>query len=170
MPCWGPCPAPAGCSGLGAGLTPPAPLAPATAAVLLTLVDAETPISLAPDLMAAAEWIAFHCGASVTEAAAEFVVATSLPALGALDAGSDEAPEASATLILQVAALGEGTPLRLAGPGLREPATLRVLGLGAGFVAAWADNHALFPRGVDLVLCAGETVTALPRTVAITEG
>ena len=40
-------------------------------------------------------------------------------------------------------------------------------GLPANFAAMWQSNHALFPRGVDLVLCAGATVTALPRSVSI---
>jgi len=155
---------------VGENLTPPACLAPATAAALLTLVDAETPVGLAPELRGAAGWIAFHCGAPVVTDAAPFVVATAMPALTSLDAGSDEAPENATTLILQLAALGEGASYRLAGPGLREPATLRATGLPADFVAAWAANHALFPRGVDLILCAGNTLTALPRTVAVMEG
>jgi alpha-D-ribose 1-methylphosphonate 5-triphosphate synthase subunit PhnH len=36
-------------------------------------------------------------------------------------------------------------------------------------VSIWRRNHALFPRGVDLILCAGDKLTALPRTVAIEE-
>jgi alpha-D-ribose 1-methylphosphonate 5-triphosphate synthase subunit PhnH len=151
-------------------MTPPAPLAAATAAVLLTLVDAETTIRLNGDLAAASGWIAFHCGAAVVEGGAVFVVAADMPPLATLEAGSDEAPEGSATLVLQVAALGEGVAYRLEGPGLREPATLLVAGLPADFLAQWRANHALFPRGVDLILCAGDTLTALPRSVGITEG
>jgi alpha-D-ribose 1-methylphosphonate 5-triphosphate synthase subunit PhnH len=149
-------------------LTPPAPLAPATAAVLLTLVDAETPVQLAPDLAAAAEWVAFHCGAAVTETSSPFIVATAMPPLDTLDGGTDEAPQNSATLIVQIAALGEGTAYLLSGPGLKAPAILRASGLPDDFVSAWAANHALFPRGVDLILCAGDTLTALPRTATVT--
>jgi alpha-D-ribose 1-methylphosphonate 5-triphosphate synthase subunit PhnH len=57
--------------------------------------------------------------------------------------------------------------LRLAGPGLREPVSLTLAGLPEDFVAAWAANHALYPRGVDLILCAGHDIVALPRSVAI---
>jgi alpha-D-ribose 1-methylphosphonate 5-triphosphate synthase subunit PhnH len=46
---------------------------------------------------------------------------------------------------------------------------LHAAGLPGDFVARWAANHALFPRGVDLVLCAGERLAALPRSVAIEE-
>ncbi|MCW3475762.1 phosphonate C-P lyase system protein PhnH [Limobrevibacterium gyesilva] len=156
----------------GAGLTPPAPLDPATAAVLLTLVDVETPLWFDPGCAAAQDWIAFHCGAATVPdiGAAAFVLALELPDLAHLNAGSDDGPEESATLILQVRGFGAGTALHLAGPGLRAPATLAVDGLPAGFAAAWADNHALFPRGVDLILCAGTTIAALPRSVRIAEG
>ena len=40
--------------------------------------------------------------------------------------------------------------------------------LPAGFAAAWAANHAKFPRGIDLILCAGTEIAALPRSVRIT--
>jgi alpha-D-ribose 1-methylphosphonate 5-triphosphate synthase subunit PhnH len=154
----------------GAGLTAPAPLHPATAALLLTLVDAETSLWIAPAFAPARDWIGFHCGVAPAAAitAAGFVLADTLPPLGSLATGSDEAPETSATVILQVAALGTGQELRLDGPGLRAPASLAVDGLPDGFVALWAANHALFPRGVDLILCSGTTVAALPRTVRVT--
>jgi alpha-D-ribose 1-methylphosphonate 5-triphosphate synthase subunit PhnH len=58
---------------------------------------------------------------------------------------------------------------RLSGPGLREPAMLKAVGLPAGFVADWQRNHALYPRGVDIILCAGTVLTALPRSVSIEE-
>jgi alpha-D-ribose 1-methylphosphonate 5-triphosphate synthase subunit PhnH len=153
----------------GAGLAPPAPLDPATAAVALALVDQETPLFLDAAMQAAGPWLAFHAGAPVVaeRARAAFVLASSWVDFPGLMAGTDEAPEASATVILQVSALGSGTAYRLAGPGLAAPAVLRVAGLGENFVAAWAANHALFPRGVDLVLCAGTTLAALPRSVNV---
>jgi alpha-D-ribose 1-methylphosphonate 5-triphosphate synthase subunit PhnH len=155
----------------GIGLQPPAPLAPATAAVLLTLLDYDTPLWLDPAASAAREWIAFHCGAPIVAdaAACGFGIALSLPPLASLPAGSHEAPESAATLVLQVAGLGRGRTFRLAGPGLREPATLAVDGLSDTFAAAWRDNHALFPRGIDIVLCAGTSLAALPRSVALQE-
>ena len=62
----------------------PAPLDPATAAVLLTLVDHETPLWLDPAVDAARDWIAFHCGAPIVErsGSAAFALALSLPDLG----------------------------------------------------------------------------------------
>ena len=155
---------------VGQGLTPPPPLGRASAAVLLTLVDAQTPVCLAPCFAPAAEWIEFHCGARIGDETPAFMVADALPDFARLNGGTDEAPETSTTLVLQVAGLGEGVSYRLTGPGLLQPRMIRVSGLPAGFVAAWAANGALFPRGVDLFLCAGDRLAALPRTTCVTEG
>ena len=156
----------------GAELTPPAPLGQSAAAVLLTLVDADTALHLGEGCGAAAEWIAFHCGAPVTPdiAAAEFALALDMPKLASLDHGTDDAPEHSGTIILQVADLNAGTTYQIAGPGLKAPTTMRVSGLPDDFVAQWSVNHGLYPRGVDLILCAGSQLIALPRSLAITGG
>jgi alpha-D-ribose 1-methylphosphonate 5-triphosphate synthase subunit PhnH len=156
----------------GEDLRAPPPLALATAAVLLTLVDSDTPLWLAPAFADARDWIQFHCGAGFVSriADAAFAVTPEMPDLATLNSGSDEVPEDGATLILQVPALDRGMRLSLSGPGLAVPAELMVDGLPREFVAAWQANHALYPRGVDLILCAGTTVSALPRSVRITEG
>ena len=113
-------------------------------------------------------WIAFHTGAAVVDASrAMFAMALSLPDLTQLSNGSDEMPETSATAILQVASLTTGRRFLLAGPGLREPRVLTIDGLPADFATIWQRNHASFPRGIDLILCAGRNLTALPRSVTI---
>lgn len=155
---------------LGAPIDPPAPLDRATAAALLTLVDGDTPLWMDAAASAAAEWVAFHCGAAmVAMVDAAFGVAVGGVLLAGFGAGTDDGPEDSATVILQVRALGSGVALRLEGPGLEAPATMLVDGLPAGFVAAWAANRALYPRGVDLILCAGDGIAAFPRSLAIEE-
>jgi alpha-D-ribose 1-methylphosphonate 5-triphosphate synthase subunit PhnH len=156
----------------GEQLASPVPLHQATAAALLTVVDNETPLWLDQAALPARDWLAFHCGAAIVAApdAARFAVALSWPDLTLFPAGSHEAPEDSATLILQVPALGRGTRYRLGGPGLREPARLSISGLPSVFIAQWQQNRALFPRGVDIILCAGTTLAALPRSVSIEEG
>jgi alpha-D-ribose 1-methylphosphonate 5-triphosphate synthase subunit PhnH len=58
----------------------------------------------------------------------------------------------------------------LYGPGLEAPAVIAPQGLPADFVAQWEANHRIFPRGVDLLLCAGGAFCALPRSVRIGEG
>lgn len=155
-----------------AGLRPPAPLVPAAAAAVLALADAATPVwtDACPD---AAAWLAFHAGCppAASPGDAVFVLACGAPPpLDALAQGTDEEPHRSATLVVQVAALEEGRGWRLTGPGIETEQRLRVSGLPAGFAARWAANRAAFPRGVDVILCAGRDVAALPRTTAIEEG
>jgi alpha-D-ribose 1-methylphosphonate 5-triphosphate synthase subunit PhnH len=67
----------------------------------------------------------------------------------------------------QVTDLQAGSGWRLTGPGIETAARLAVDGLPPAFLDAWAGNRALFPRGVDLFLTAGDRVAALPRTVRV---
>ncbi len=146
----------------------PAPLNRATASVLLTLADAETPLWLDEPASAAWDWVIFHCGASRAPlGAAQFAVALAAVDWATLNRGTDEEPEQSATLILQVGGLEAGAGLRLSGPGLAGTARLHVDGLPDGFLGWWPTNRRMFPRGVDVILCAGDALTALPRTVTI---
>ena len=153
----------------GDGLTPPAGLAAAAAACLLTLVDADTALHLDAKFEPARDWIGFHCGApfAATVAEADFVLAPCLPDLALLAAGSDDGPQDGATVILQVAGFGHGARFLLAGPGLKAPSPLVVDGLPANFEAIWAANHARFPRGVDIILCSGDRLIALPRSLRL---
>ena len=153
------------------GLTPPVPLCAASAAVLLTLIDHETAFWLDPDALAARDWIAFHCGAPETfvPAGAAFALSLGLPNLTRFNAGTHEGPETSATIVVQLPALTGGPPLRLRGPGLKDSATIAPTGLPADFPAIWRRNRGLFPAGIDLILCADDTLAALPRTVRVEE-
>lgn len=149
----------------------PEGLAPSAAAALLTLADAETPVWTDAE-GAARDWIAFHTGAPLVSApgAAQFLLATrGMPALAPLDAGTDETPQDSATLIIQLTALRDAAGWRLTGPGIETAHHLSAEGLPDDFRAQWAANNAQFPRGVDLVLCAGDRLAALPRTTRIEE-
>lgn len=157
---------------MAARIAPPAPLCTAAGAALLSLADADTPLWLdAGD--AVAEWLRFHCGAPITAdiGAARFALAcAAAPKLATLDIGTDEDPQLGATLILQVSGLVAGEGWRLTGPGIQHEHRLRVLGAPADFTAAWVRNQALFPRGIDVLLCAGDSIAALPRSVMIAEG
>jgi alpha-D-ribose 1-methylphosphonate 5-triphosphate synthase subunit PhnH len=153
---------------IGIGLTPPAPLDPATAAILLTLVDSDTPLWLDPAAQAAQDWLTFHCGAPPTAPeAAAFAVAIGLPDLRWFASGTHEEPELSTTLIVQVPALGRGRSWQVSGPGLAAPTAVAVTGLPDDFAAIWARNASRYPRGIDLILCAGSSAMAFPRTVAL---
>jgi alpha-D-ribose 1-methylphosphonate 5-triphosphate synthase subunit PhnH len=153
------------------GVQAPAPLGIAAAAVMLTLVDHETPLWLDPGAATAQSWLAFHCGAKVVADPGEcaFALAMTLPPLHRFPAGSHESPETSATIVCQIDSFVDGRAFCLTGPGLREPVVLAVNGLPRDFVSIWKRNHRLFPCGIDLILCAGDRLVALPRTVAIEE-
>lgn len=155
---------------IGESLAPLPVADPATAAVALTLLDADTPVWLDSELMTLRPWLGFHCGAPiVARGEAAFVIAKRMPPLEDLRSGTHETPEESATLILQVASLEGGMSLRLEGPGLAAPNTLRVDGLPLDFPSLWAGNHGLFPLGIDLILCSGTNLAALPRSVSVKE-
>jgi alpha-D-ribose 1-methylphosphonate 5-triphosphate synthase subunit PhnH len=158
---------------------PPAPLGPAAASALLTLCDIDTPLWLDRcTLASAADYLRFHCGAPlITDpAAARFAMAAepdALPPLDAFDLGSDEYPDRSATLVVEVAGLAAGksggTALTLSGPGIAGSAALTVGGLPDGFRAQRTALAALFPRGLDVVLTCGDRLAALPRTTRVEE-
>jgi alpha-D-ribose 1-methylphosphonate 5-triphosphate synthase subunit PhnH len=151
------------------GLLPPSPLNRATAAVTLALIDHETTLCLDATMQAATPWIVFHTGSPIVadHRTADFVLASACPELSELKTGTDEEPETSATLILQIVALGNGKAYRLTGPGLAEPHILRATGLPGDFIGVWRGNHVLFPRGVDIIICAGDHLVALPRSVML---
>lgn len=150
----------------------PTGLHPAAAAALLVLADAETPLWTDAGEEARG-WIAFHCGAPLVAdpAAAAFLLATgAMPPLSAMNPGTDEAPQDSATLIQQVAALDECAGWTLSGPGIAGTRRLAVAGLPEDFPAQWRANAARTPRGVDLLLCAGDAIAGLPRSTRLAEG
>lgn len=154
----------------------PRPLHGSAVAVCLALVDLETPLWLdaAVRVPEVVDGLRFHCGCAIVAEprAARFALAAdpgSLPPLDAFDGGSDEYPDRSATLIVQAAALTAGAGPRLTGPGIAGEARLAVDGLPARFWAQLRDNHARFPRGVDVILAAPDGLAALPRTTWVEE-
>jgi len=156
-------------------LLPPALLTPELAAVALTLCDHETPVWFDRTLGAAADvaaFITFQTGAPVTDDPAKAGFAFSvdmagLPPLASFAQGTDDYPDRSTTLVLAIDALGSGRSVSLAGPGIKERASLALAPLTEAFIAGLADNHARFPRGIDCVFVAGGKLAALPRSTRI---
>ena len=151
----------------------PAGLMPATATLLLTLADYETPVfmPLAWQQGEAGQWLRFHAGAPAAlpgEAAFAILPAADLTALpGPFRAGNEMFPDQSTTLILQLPALTGGAPLDLSGPGIPGTRRIAPLGLPDTFPAIWAANHRLYPLGVDLILVSGHQLLALPRSIRL---
>lgn len=155
---------------------PPAPMGPAAGAIALTLCDHDTLVYLTPAMIEAGvqSWLAFHSGALVTgersDAAFAFVeVGTPLPPLSTFAAGTQEYPDRSTSVVFELPSLTGGQALILEGPGVDGSVEIAPAGLPQHFEAMWAENYALYPRGVDLVLAAGNRILCLPRTVKITK-
>jgi len=156
------------------GVAAPRPLMPATAALVQTLADYETPVWLDAALArepAVADWVRFQTGAPIARepGAAAFALigdSLALPDFAQFALGSEEYPDRSATLLVQVRSFS-GPRLRLEGPGIKGARSLAAEPLPADFVERLAANRALFPRGVDLLLIAGDEVAALPRSLHV---
>ncbi len=156
------------------GLVPPAPLAHGAAALALALCDFETPIWLDPSLSQgdARDYLRFHTGAPIVEAAerAAFAFFAGPPGAAEIDAfslGSQEYPDRSATLIVQVRSLAANPGWRLTGPGVDGEAFLEAGPLSADFVERRRALRGLFPRGLDFIFVAETRAAALPRTTRI---
>jgi alpha-D-ribose 1-methylphosphonate 5-triphosphate synthase subunit PhnH len=166
------------------GIAPPEsappgkPMRAGTAALLLTLLDAETTVRLTGTLAssAALAWLRFHTGvrSAWLEEAAAFTVARAAEVDEVLwsrvGLGTDEAPQAGGTLVVEVDGLAERGALQLLlrGPGIADVQPLSVGGLAPAF---WRWRVALqraLPRGVDLVLVHGTRIAAIPRSTRIT--
>jgi alpha-D-ribose 1-methylphosphonate 5-triphosphate synthase subunit PhnH len=94
-----------------------------------------------------------------------------MPPLEEFAAGTQEYPDRSTTLILQVDAIGEGEEFVLSGPGIIGTTKFKANGLPPAFRQWWRTNGALFPRGVDLLLVSPDgRVVGLPRTARLTGG
>lgn len=154
----------------------PSRLMPATAAVVLSLFDHDTPIWIDHHFTAdsaISEWLRFQTDAPlvVDASRASFALihsGTVLPDFETIALGTPEYPDRSTTLVVQVDTLTQGPALILRGPGINGTASLRAGGLLSDFVERMQANRALFPRGVDLLLTCRAEVVALPRSTHVT--
>lgn len=158
---------------LAVDLTPPAPLSPEAAALVLALCDYETPLWLDAPLARpeVRSFVSFHTGAPLVEdpALARFAVIADpehLIDFAEFSQGSPAFPDSSATLILQMQRLS-GSGFALEGPGLPGRVGFGAEPLPADFAARMAANRAGFPLGVDLLLVAAGRVAGLPRSTRI---
>ena len=148
----------------------------ASAAVLLALLDSDCTLWLSPSLAAndAGAWLRFHTGCTLVSDAtlARFVWVAQgdeWPALGSMALGTDIYPDQSATCVVDVPRATATTAdaidaWHLRGPGIQDVAALQLDGLPDDFETHWAANHAVFPRGVDLLLATAGHIVGLPRT------
>jgi len=156
----------------------PAAMMRGTAAIALTLFDHDTPIWLDGRMSAtadAAKWLKFHTSAPVVadSSTASFALVgdpENLPALDRFAFGSNEYPDRSTTLILQVESLADGAIVELQGPGIDGSAALRASIQPRDLFERLAINATLFPRGIDVVLVHDDSIVAIPRTTRLVRG
>jgi alpha-D-ribose 1-methylphosphonate 5-triphosphate synthase subunit PhnH len=153
----------------------PAGMMRGAAAIALTLFDHDTPIWLDTAMSATsdvARWLKFHTSAPVVtdSSIASFALignAGSLPALDRFAFGSNEYPDRSTTLILQVDSLTQGPTFELKGPGIDGTALLQAMIRPRDLFERLTINEALFPRGIDVVLVHDDAIVAIPRTTRL---
>jgi alpha-D-ribose 1-methylphosphonate 5-triphosphate synthase subunit PhnH len=149
-----------------------------TAAIALTLFDHDTPVWLDAAMSATsdvAKWLKFHTSAPVVadSSIAGFALVGDPENLATLDRfafGSNEYPDRSTTLILQVESLTNGPAVELRGPGIDGLATLRASIQPQDLFERLAVNATLFPRGIDVVLVHDDSIVAIPRTTRLVRG
>jgi alpha-D-ribose 1-methylphosphonate 5-triphosphate synthase subunit PhnH len=154
--------------------TPP-PMMRGTAAIALTLFDHDTPIWLdagMSETVDVARWLKFHSAAPIVadSSICNFALiadASTLPDLDRFALGSNEYPDRSTTLILQVASLTQGPAYELGGPGIDGSAVLNATFEPRDLFDRLAINATLFPRGIDVVLVADDAIVAIPRTTRL---
>ena len=153
----------------------PAAMMRGTAAIALTLFDHDTPVWLDPSMSATSDvtkWLKFHTGAPVIAdpSICSFALigdTRSLPSLDRFAFGSNEYPDRSTTLVLQVESLTQGPSIELRGPGIDGVAVLRAAIQPEDLFQRLKINQTLFPRGIDVVLVHDDTIVAIPRTTRL---
>lgn len=156
----------------------PEPMNPVAAMIALTLCDYDTPVWRDAALAASQDFdgfIGFHTGAPITDAPGEAAFAfvsdpRHLDNLATFAPGSDEYPDESTTLVIDVEALTSATGVTLAGPGIETTRIFSAAPLPASFWSMAKANRALYPRGVDMIFVTRTSLACLPRSTRIEKG
>jgi alpha-D-ribose 1-methylphosphonate 5-triphosphate synthase subunit PhnH len=146
----------------------------AATATLLAMADMDTTVWLSASCAtkAAVDHLKFHCGCPVSTdpKQADFAIAhisDDLSFVTDLAVGNAEYPDQSATLILMVDEITDNPSMTLKGPGIKDTHSLAIKNLPESFHRWRADNHHLFPCGVDVIFASPTRIAALPRTTRI---
>lgn len=161
---------------------PPTAAHASSSGLLLALLEPGSLLWLSPSLINtdAATWIVFHTNCKITPHQHEADFAwikhwDELPTLECFALGTDEYPDHSTTCVLDLAGPSVTTvatpSITLTGPGIANTSTIELLAATSAqaqsFVEQWANNHACFPRGIDLFFATSTGLIGLPRTTRI---
>ena len=152
----------------------PTALDPAAAAIARCVFDHDTEVWMGDGIAGVEvfDFLKFHCGCPITKSGivADFAIVCSrsgLPGVTQFKQGSDDFPDRSTTLIVQVPDLVDGPQLKITGPGIETEGTLNVAGVADYFWQERREQNEIFPRGVDIVFISGDRLVALPRSTRL---
>ena len=155
-------------------LEAPATLHSGSAQILLTLLDYDSKLYLCPELDHAdlRDWVLFHTGCPLTDNPQEADFALMLPESDPnqyqrFQNGTAEYPDRSTTIVLQVTGLTDGKGMICSGPGFQSA---RTFGFDEANDALWkaiADSRLVYPRGLDWIFAAPDSLATLPRSTKL---
>lgn len=149
------------------------PAGPADHAVVITLVDNEVTFHTADESLSSALAAANRLTAAPIDEA-DIIHLGNQRAVSLDDAnqGTLKEPSDGATVIYRVEAIHEtarsdDTNIKVCGPGVPDRRVIGVDGIPSDVLRTIADVNTAFPRGLDVVIAAEETVTAIPRSTTL---
>lgn len=152
----------------------PEGLSDAASAALLTMTDYVTPVWLDASLRTGSiqSYIRFHTNAPITVDPQDAAFAVLGPGFADFDVasynpGTQQYPDRSTTLIVEVSDFELGPSVDLCGPGIDGNNAFQVGGLPQNFWPEMQKNNALFPLGIDVIFTAAGKLAALPRSSRI---
>jgi alpha-D-ribose 1-methylphosphonate 5-triphosphate synthase subunit PhnH len=148
-------------------------------AIAEALVDHEVTFAVAPERQELVEAILRQTGSRVGPlGASEYVFCEDASLEGVLTEAADgtwEYPDAGATVVCLVQSISQppsgGERVVVAGPGIRDTATVYIEGFGQEARRAFAERNAIRPLGLDLVLVTADgTIVCFTRYTSFVEG
>lgn len=158
---------------IGIDLESPEFIHPAAGAILLALLDFETPLwSDLENDSKEIQWLRFHTGAPYAYAKrnALFALQTDYDALESVDQfnpGTLEAPHQSTTLIVHTRGVDNNGRIRLTGPGIQTDRFLKLKGIKESFLHQRTQTLKDYPLGVDLIFVWDHYLVSIPRTTSV---
>ncbi|MFH2058199.1 MAG: phosphonate C-P lyase system protein PhnH [Pseudomonadota bacterium] len=158
---------------IGIDLVTPETIHSAAGAILLALLDFETPLwSDLENTSSSIQWLRFHTGAAITRLKqnAMFALVTDYdnfeyPAL--FNPGTIESPDISTTMIVQTRGLDDISRIKLTGPGIKNQTFLRLNGIREKFWSNRSELYNIYPLGVDMIFVCDTNLVAIPRTTKV---
>ena len=157
-------------TGMGITLSCPDRIHGSAGALLLTLMDFETPFwTDLPTDSSEVRWLTFHTGAPVTADPSQAVFALITDTTQPIEPerfnpGTVTSPDRSTTLIIQAQGMAENGKLWLNGPGIEKQTSLNLPGIALNFWKKRTRINQAFPTGIDMIFVHNDRFFAMPRT------